>query len=225
MDVLLRLISCVEPPPLRLETLTVWDKWTKSLILLFFKLIFSAVIIRYFSQQWLNEQKLAQRLIELIHPERDEEVGENFRSLYDQVDHFVIKRSTQKHLKTAYRLKCLHVFILFPHRGSPMHLRLCVILYVWAETRPISSKRFHSLTLCWQCWSRKWKDTFMRPCSRSVNGMKRQRHALVFLQARVCGAVVAEYVLRREDWELHCQWDSSSSHPAGNQEACVSERL
>lgn len=28
MDVLLRLISCVEPPPLRLETLTVRDKWT-----------------------------------------------------------------------------------------------------------------------------------------------------------------------------------------------------
>lgn len=27
MDVLLRLISCVEPPPLRLETLTVWEKW------------------------------------------------------------------------------------------------------------------------------------------------------------------------------------------------------
>lgn len=25
MDVLLRLISCVEPPPLRLDTLTVWD--------------------------------------------------------------------------------------------------------------------------------------------------------------------------------------------------------
>ncbi|XP_035497525.1 serine/threonine-protein phosphatase 6 regulatory subunit 2 isoform X1 [Scophthalmus maximus] len=46
MDVLLRLISCVEPPSLRLETLT-----------------------------WLNEEKLAQRLIELIHPERDEEVG------------------------------------------------------------------------------------------------------------------------------------------------------
>ncbi|XP_030282135.1 serine/threonine-protein phosphatase 6 regulatory subunit 2 isoform X2 [Sparus aurata] len=44
MDVLLRLISCVEPPPLRLETLT-----------------------------WLNEEKLAQRLVELIHPERDEE--------------------------------------------------------------------------------------------------------------------------------------------------------
>uniref|UniRef100_A0A669E203 Protein phosphatase 6 regulatory subunit 2 n=1 Tax=Oreochromis niloticus TaxID=8128 RepID=A0A669E203_ORENI len=48
MDVLLRLISCVEPPPLRLETLT-----------------------------WLNEQKLAQRLIELIHPERDEERQSN----------------------------------------------------------------------------------------------------------------------------------------------------
>uniref|UniRef100_A0AAQ5Z081 Protein phosphatase 6, regulatory subunit 2b n=1 Tax=Amphiprion ocellaris TaxID=80972 RepID=A0AAQ5Z081_AMPOC len=48
MDVLLRLISCVEPPPLRLETLT-----------------------------WLNDQKLAQRLIELIHPERDEEKQSN----------------------------------------------------------------------------------------------------------------------------------------------------
>ncbi|KAM8861552.1 serine/threonine-protein phosphatase 6 regulatory subunit 2 isoform 1-T1 [Synchiropus picturatus] len=48
MDVLLRLISCVEPPPLRLETLT-----------------------------WLNEEKLAQRLIELIHPGRDEERQSN----------------------------------------------------------------------------------------------------------------------------------------------------
>ncbi|KAM7414474.1 hypothetical protein PAMA_019343 [Pampus argenteus] len=48
MDVLLRLISCVEPPPLRFETLT-----------------------------WLNEEKLAQRLIELIHPERDEERQSN----------------------------------------------------------------------------------------------------------------------------------------------------
>uniref|UniRef100_A0A7N9AZK0 Protein phosphatase 6, regulatory subunit 2b n=1 Tax=Mastacembelus armatus TaxID=205130 RepID=A0A7N9AZK0_9TELE len=48
MDVLLRLISCVEPPPLRLETLT-----------------------------WLNDEKLAQRLIELIHPERDEERQSN----------------------------------------------------------------------------------------------------------------------------------------------------
>ncbi|XP_035521444.1 serine/threonine-protein phosphatase 6 regulatory subunit 2 [Morone saxatilis] len=48
MDVLLRLISCVEPPTLRLDTLT-----------------------------WLNEEKLAQRLIELIHPERDEERQSN----------------------------------------------------------------------------------------------------------------------------------------------------
>ncbi|XP_039990157.1 serine/threonine-protein phosphatase 6 regulatory subunit 2 isoform X1 [Xiphias gladius] len=48
MDVLLRLISCVEPPSLRLETLT-----------------------------WLNEEKLAQRLIELIHPERDDERQSN----------------------------------------------------------------------------------------------------------------------------------------------------
>ncbi|TNN41529.1 Serine/threonine-protein phosphatase 6 regulatory subunit 2 [Liparis tanakae] len=48
MDVLLRLISCVEPPPLRLETLI-----------------------------WLNEEKLAQRLVELIHPGKDEERQSN----------------------------------------------------------------------------------------------------------------------------------------------------
>uniref|UniRef100_A0A667Z706 Protein phosphatase 6 regulatory subunit 2 n=1 Tax=Myripristis murdjan TaxID=586833 RepID=A0A667Z706_9TELE len=48
MDLLLRLISCVEPAPLRQETLN-----------------------------WLNEEKLAQRLIELIHPERDEERQSN----------------------------------------------------------------------------------------------------------------------------------------------------
>ncbi|XP_061678984.1 serine/threonine-protein phosphatase 6 regulatory subunit 2 [Syngnathoides biaculeatus] len=48
MDVLLRLISCVEPPPLRLETLA-----------------------------WLNEEKLAQRLIEIIHPKMDEERQSN----------------------------------------------------------------------------------------------------------------------------------------------------
>lgn len=30
--------------------------------------------MQYFTLQWLNEEKLAQRLIELIHPERDEEV-------------------------------------------------------------------------------------------------------------------------------------------------------
>ncbi|XP_024136605.1 serine/threonine-protein phosphatase 6 regulatory subunit 2 isoform X1 [Oryzias melastigma] len=48
MDVLLRLISCVEPAPLRLETL-----------------------------MWLNEQKLAQRLIELIYPGKDEEKQTN----------------------------------------------------------------------------------------------------------------------------------------------------
>ncbi|KAG7259536.1 hypothetical protein CRUP_007617 [Coryphaenoides rupestris] len=48
MDVLLRLISCVEPASLRQKTL-----------------------------HWLNEEKLAQRLIELIHPERDEERQSN----------------------------------------------------------------------------------------------------------------------------------------------------
>lgn len=39
-----------------------------------YTLILIAVIMWHFFQQWLNEEKLAQRLIELIHPERDEEV-------------------------------------------------------------------------------------------------------------------------------------------------------
>uniref|UniRef100_A0A8C7Y804 Protein phosphatase 6, regulatory subunit 2b n=2 Tax=Oryzias sinensis TaxID=183150 RepID=A0A8C7Y804_9TELE len=54
MDVLLRLISCVEPAPLRLETL-----------------------------MWLNEQKLAQRLIELIYPGKDEEQTNASQTLCD----------------------------------------------------------------------------------------------------------------------------------------------
>ncbi|CAB1313733.1 unnamed protein product, partial [Coregonus sp. 'balchen'] len=48
MDLLLRLISCVEPAPLRQDTLN-----------------------------WLNEERLAQRLIELIHPGKDEEKQSN----------------------------------------------------------------------------------------------------------------------------------------------------
>ncbi|KAJ8003112.1 hypothetical protein DPEC_G00165990, partial [Dallia pectoralis] len=48
MDLLLRLISCVEPPPLRQDTLN-----------------------------WLNEERLAQRLIEIIHPGSDEERQSN----------------------------------------------------------------------------------------------------------------------------------------------------
>uniref|UniRef100_A0A8C7Q148 Protein phosphatase 6, regulatory subunit 2b n=1 Tax=Oncorhynchus mykiss TaxID=8022 RepID=A0A8C7Q148_ONCMY len=48
MDLLLRLISCVEPAPLRHDTLN-----------------------------WLNEEQLAQRLIELIHPGKDEEKQSN----------------------------------------------------------------------------------------------------------------------------------------------------
>lgn len=73
MDVLLRLISCVEPPPLRHETLTVRDLVdTVSYFYRLHKGIRCSYVV--FSQQWLNEDKLAQRLIELIHPERDEEV-------------------------------------------------------------------------------------------------------------------------------------------------------
>ncbi|XP_077566271.1 serine/threonine-protein phosphatase 6 regulatory subunit 2a isoform X2 [Stigmatopora nigra] len=48
MDLLLRLISCVEPPPLRQEVL-----------------------------HWLNEEELVQRLIELIHTGKDEERQSN----------------------------------------------------------------------------------------------------------------------------------------------------
>lgn len=46
MDLLLRLVSCVEPVALRQEVLL-----------------------------WLNEEKIIQRLVELIHPRQDEDAG------------------------------------------------------------------------------------------------------------------------------------------------------
>lgn len=46
MDLLLRLVSCVEPVGLRQEVL-----------------------------HWLNEEKIIQRLVELIHPHQDEDVS------------------------------------------------------------------------------------------------------------------------------------------------------
>lgn len=42
-------------------------------------------VMFFFSKQWLNDEKLAQRLIELIHPERDDEVG-RFSILFEISD-------------------------------------------------------------------------------------------------------------------------------------------
>lgn len=153
MDVLLRLISCVEPPPLRLETLTVRHKQPKIHNSTFF-----AGTTCYFSQQWLNEEKLAQRLIELIHPERDEEVEAHFRIFIRLSNSFMCLKHTAS---SSHRFQDRHLrvnhfcFCFFCCRDSPMHLRLCVTSFVWAETRPVSSKRCHSLILCWLCLSRK----------------------------------------------------------------------
>ena len=75
MDLLLRLISCVEPAPLRQDVLHVsWQimlpplKITNLKVLKLFSFFF-------FSPQWLNEEKLVQRLAELIHTGKDEEVS------------------------------------------------------------------------------------------------------------------------------------------------------
>ena len=77
MDLLLRLISCVEPAPLRQEVLHVCPlnmsscnthKETPS-----FKV--SNAIYASPPPKWLNEEKLVQRLTELIHTGNDEEVS------------------------------------------------------------------------------------------------------------------------------------------------------
>ena len=74
MDVLLRLISCVEPASLRQKTLHVCPPLHTHIYTLTDPHAHKQSNICASHQQWLNEEKLAQRLIELIHPERDEEV-------------------------------------------------------------------------------------------------------------------------------------------------------
>lgn len=48
--------------------------------------IFLCYNVFFFSKQWLNDEKLAQRLIELIHPERDDEVEGCFSILIEISD-------------------------------------------------------------------------------------------------------------------------------------------
>lgn len=80
MDLLLRLISCVEPAPLRQEVLHV-----SSLNIYIFCVLskskpqhLEALKVSntfHFFSKWLNEEKLVQRLTELIHTGKDEEVS------------------------------------------------------------------------------------------------------------------------------------------------------
>lgn len=76
MDLLLRLISCVEPAPLRQEVLHV-----RHLNMHFMgkhqplKACKVSNTLYVFSPKWLNEEKLVQRLTELIHTGKDEEVS------------------------------------------------------------------------------------------------------------------------------------------------------
>lgn len=118
-------------------------------------------------------------------------------------------------------------FSVLSSRGSRMHLRLYVTSFVLAETRPVSYRRFPSLTRCWPCWSRKWPRHSHTHTLFPFESWCGVDDVLpnVFLQAGVCGAAAAEHVFRREDWKLHRQWDSSSFDFAGNSEACVSESL
>ena len=50
--------------------------------------IFTSSSFVCLSLQWLNEEKLAQRLIELIHPERDEEVRIHTNKLFKHLFQF-----------------------------------------------------------------------------------------------------------------------------------------
>lgn len=72
-------LSAVWSHPLFDSRLLLYErKGPRFMLLQIYTLILCAVITYDFSQQWLNEEKLAQRLIELIHPERDDEVDGHF---------------------------------------------------------------------------------------------------------------------------------------------------
>lgn len=77
-----------------------------------------------FPKQWLNDAKLAQRLIELIHPERDDEVGhcsiliKNNRSLRTQL-------SNRTHKK---KNSVVHVCPFHSQRQSNASQTLCDII-------------------------------------------------------------------------------------------------
>lgn len=64
-----------------------------------------------------------------------------------------------------------------------MHLKPCVTSFVLAETRPISSKRFHSLTLCSLCWNRK---SDRCTCSHSLNNLRRGWHTSLCFHRQEC---------------------------------------
>ncbi|KAM5173527.1 serine/threonine-protein phosphatase 6 regulatory subunit 2 isoform 9-T12 [Callospermophilus lateralis] len=72
MDLLLRLVSCVEPAGLRQEVLHPIQEQRACRFLLPHTL--APAVHR---NQWLNEEKIIQRLVELIHPHQDEDRQSN----------------------------------------------------------------------------------------------------------------------------------------------------
>ncbi len=162
MDVLLRLISCVEPPPLRLETLTVWDKLTN---------IYTSCTLHPDSVSSRNlmffstvaEWREACPETDWAHSPWERWRGRRIFHYFYTNENLI---SVMKHCITAPApsdswintcrtdWSCISFWFL-SLRGSPMHLRLCATSFVWAETRPVSSRRCHSPTLCWLCWNRK----------------------------------------------------------------------
>lgn len=226
MDVLLRLISCVEPPPLRLETLTVCYRRTHIHSSTYYTQIFFA-IMWHFSQQWLNEQKLAQRLIELIHPDRDEEVDGHFVFFFllmsNVCDWKHSINSTRRFLNTFYRCN-VHVCGF-----SLTEAVQCISDFVWHhsfEQRPGQSAPRDFTAGPFADCGRVVSLTNTYTCLPSLYRMLWWWHySIVFLQAGVCRAAVTEYVFRREYWELYRQWYSSSSNFTGNKKACVSVRF
>lgn len=79
--------------------------------------------------QWLNEEKLAQRLIELIHPERDEEVKEHV-SPSDSWETKIRMASSTDSASNGHFPLLSFTCVLFCDRGSPTLLRLCVTSFV-----------------------------------------------------------------------------------------------
>lgn len=140
---------------------------------------FCLVVKQYFSQQWLNEQKLAQRLIELIHPERDEEVVENFIIFKFNKYFILVFKSvplllftTKPFIRLSVQMWLLFVWFL-PNTEAVK----CIADFVWyhsSEQRPgqPAPRDFTAWPTADCAWIVSWKDSHARSLC-SLNRMQR----------------------------------------------------
>lgn len=182
-----------------------------------------------FPLQWLNEEKLAQRLIELIHPERDDEVKRSFQPFSDWWETQIRAANGSRSASNRH----------FPWL-SFLWLCFCVAEAVqrfpdsvWhhsSEQRPGQSApgAFPAgpPVGCAGVVSQRWllQARFRAPPPPPPPlSVVTVRCSFIILQAGVCGTAAAEYVFNGGYWQLYSQRDPGSSHLTGNKTTCVSD--